>query len=86
MSLTTLYYFMPGVPSLAMVRFTGFPFCPRIILTTSTRFIFFVGFPSILTIRSPAFIPSLKAGVSSIGVITTGNPSFILISIPIPPN
>ena len=47
--------------------------------TASFMFISFVGSPSIFIILSPALIPALYAGVSSIGAITVRTLSFIPI-------
>ena len=59
---------------------------PRISLTASLSDMPFVGFSSILMIRSPALTPARAAGVSSIGEMTLTKPSSVPTSMPSPPN
>ena len=46
------------------------PGSPRIFFTLSSRFMPLIGVPSMRVIRSPALMPALNAGVSSIGETT----------------
>ena len=62
------------------------PGLPLISLTASFKVSPFTKVSSSLIIKSPLFRPALNAGVSSIGVMTSTNPSFIPTSIPKPPN
>jgi len=75
-----------SLPSRIIVSVTFVPLSPLSILTAASSVISRVTSPSILTILSPASIPALKAGVSSIGDITVRILSLIPISIPMPPN
>ena len=68
-----------------IVIFTFVPGSPRILDTASSRFIPDVGSFSIIIIVSPAFIPALYAGVSSIGEMTVRALSRMPIVIPNPP-
>jgi len=62
------------------------PGLPRIMPTASIIDSPLVGLPSILTIRSPASMPALEAGVSSMGETTLMKPSSTPTSMPSPPN
>src|SRR5450830_1838386 len=57
-------------PSRTRVRVIFWPILPRILSTASVMVWPRVGWPLILTIRSPAWMPALDAGVSSIGETT----------------
>ena len=73
-------------PSLAIVSRIEVPTLPLIKSTASVRDIPWTELLSISIIKSPDCTPALKAGVSSIGVITFTYPPSIVISIPSPPN
>ncbi|MCY1440958.1 hypothetical protein D9M71_572530 [compost metagenome] len=62
------------------------PALPRILSTASISEMPLVGWPSILTIRSPGWMPALEAGVSSMGETTLMKPSSAPTSMPRPPN
>jgi hypothetical protein len=68
------------------VIFIGVPVSPLKRDTASGSVISRVDSSSILIILSPGLIPTLKAGVPSIGDTTVRTPSRMLISIPNPPN
>ena len=71
--------------SRSMVTSTVVPEGPRSSLNTSSVVIDLeTGLPSISTMRSPALIPSRKAGVPSRGEITTMAPSRMSNWMPIP--
>ncbi len=73
-------------PSRTSVRLMVLPGLPRILAMASIIDRPLVGCPSILTIRSPASMPALDAGVSSIGDTTLMKPSSMPTSMPSPPN
>ena len=75
-----------GSPLREMVRVMGVRGLPRMSLTASFSGMPLVGFSSILMIRSPALMPALAAGVSSMGDTTFTKPSSVPTSMPRPPN
>src|SRR5690349_5638279 len=56
-------------PSRTRVRVIFWPILPRILSTASVMLWPRVGWPLILTMKSPAWMPALEAGVSSMGEI-----------------
>ena len=68
-----------------MVKTTEEPFLPRISFAASSIDIDSVSSPSILIRTSPAIIPALFAGESSVGAITVITLSLFPIWIPTPP-
>ena len=72
------------MPLRMMVTVTLDPLGPRIIRTASRRSL--ASWPSTLMMRSPASMPALCAGVSSIGEMTVTNPSRMVMWIPMPVN
>ena len=68
-----------------IVSSTDDPGLPRIFSTALDSGMPRVAVSSILTIRSPALMPALNAGVSSIGETTRMTPSSTPTSIPRPP-
>ena len=73
-------------PSLKTVSLISVFGRPRISFTASPKLIPLVALSSIFIIKSPALIPALAAGVSSIGATTLIRPSCVPTSIPNPPN
>ena len=73
-------------PFLKIVIVIGVFGLPRILFTASSIVVPIVELPSILKMISPAFIPALSAGVSSIGEITVSALSFMPTVMPSPPN
>ena len=75
-----------STPSRTTVIMISEPTGPRILSTASSNVFPNVLSPSTFVIKSPASIPALSAGVSSIGETTLINPFSWVTSIPRPPN
>ncbi len=73
-------------PLRSTVSFTSEPGLPRMRFTASERLMPLSETSSSFTMRSPAWIPALYAGVSSIGETTFTKPSSAPTSMPSPPN
>ena len=68
------------------VTLTLVPGAPRSSLTASLVDMSRVSWPSMRRMTSPGRRPALSAGVPSMGLTTTIQPSFLEISMPTPPN